>query len=1291
MRRITTTVASLLIGLLVALTGASSAFARSPWWRLTSGSRPTNLQRGLARDEVQKLTITATSGKVPLEHVIIELGTVVGEASVKFNATPGEVQTALEGIYGTGNVQVTGANPYEITFTGELADQVIRPIVVGGAKQATVTELTAGRADGEIVVTADNLGEASVDGSTTPLQLKDVLPAGLIPVGISGTIPRREFINKREFLSCSLKALSCELPGMLAPSAQLEVRIAVVVQPGASSGEQNVVSASGGEAPDAQIKRAITVSSVPTPFGVEDHELTPEEEGGAPALQAGSHPFQLTDTFVLNQTADAAPLDERPELGVPALVKDLSFNWPPGLIGNPNAVPRCTLAQFNSIVGIIPESLCPPQAAVGVAAVTVYEPAGFKTLTFTVPLFNLEPAVGEPARFGFYVPTANVSVVIDPSVRTGGDYGITVKTQNINETAALVSSVVSVWGVPGDPRHDRSRGWGCIYEAAGIPGAERSPCVASEAQHPPPFLSLPTSCTGPMPTTVEGDSWADPLPADPLLSEYEIGGLGGCNRLPFSPEIKVSPDGQRASTPSGLTVDVHVPQEGVLNPAGLADSNIKDIAVTLPEGMTLNPAAADGLQACSEGLVGFEGFRELETEPGVSNAIFKPTPKLPEAMEPGLNSCPNAAKVGTAKITSPLLPPGQYVTGAVYLAAPAPNEEEGQNPFKTLVAMYIVAEDPVSGTLVKLPGKVTLDQQTGRISASFEDTPQLAFEDAEIHFFGGERAPLSTPAHCGTYTTEATFTPWSASPPVKSTSSFEITSGPNGAPCPSSSLPFAPSLDALMTDPKAGEFSPLSTTISRADGNQDLQTVQLHMPPGLSGILAGIPLCPEAQANAGTCGPQSQIGETIVSVGLGGDPYTVAGGKVYLTEKYQGAPFGLSIVNPADAGPFHLGKVVVRARIEIDPRTVALTITTGAIPHILKGIPLQIKHVNVTIDRPGFTFNPTNCSPMAITGTIGSVQGASSPVSEHFEVTNCAALKFEPKFQVSTSGKSSKAKGASLTVKLSYPAGSQGTEANIARVKVELPKQLPSQLKTLQKACLAAVFEANPASCPAESIVGHATVHTPLLPVPLEGPAYFVSHGGEEFPDLTLVLQGYGVTVELVGSTFISKAGITSSTFKATPDVPFNTFELTLPQGKYSALTTYSHATAGGSLCGQSLTMPTEFRAQNGAEIHQSTPISVTGCPAAITVVRQRVKGKTATIQVRVPGAGKLVATAKGLSKASKTAKGATILTLKLTLTNAEAAFLGKHKGRKLKATVNLQFTPKRGGKLKTSTTVILG
>jgi hypothetical protein len=1264
---------ALVVPLTLAVTAAPALASGSPkpWWHLTSGTRPAVLVPGSARDEVQELTVSATGGSFVLFHE--ENGVPVGLAFVKFDEATHEgpsreeVQMALtegEGeydagrvivlgtMYGKGNAQVVGGpadeagtKPYVITFSGELADRSVESLAVngesltGGRHEATLAEKTIGHPDGEIVLMARNLGDAPVDAGEAPVVIKDLLPSGLTAVSIEGKAEEQTSVVRGP-VACVLSSLTCTFKenlsheaGTIPPYFPIEVVIGVNVT--GSVSKPNEASVSGGKSPEGvevppvPVARGVRVGGSPAPFGIEDYELTPEEEGGAPDTQAGSHPFQLTTTLALNQTlahsSGVGGLTPHPV----AQDKDLRFNLPAGLIGNPTPFPRCTLTQFLNSNG----PACSQKTVVGIATVAlnfIHEPNSIYNVA--APVFNLEPNAGEPARFAF---SAVVPVYLDISVRTGSDYGVTVSVDNTNQEVDYLSSQVTFWGVPGDPRHDVSRGLRCLEVARGeIPA---SSCVPSEGEHPPPLLSLPTSCTGPLHTSVEADSWIDPGVFGSLEGE-PMPAMDGCDRLPFSPEIKVTPDGTAASTPTGLNVDVHVPQDSVTCGSCLAESNVKGIEVALPEGVAVNPAGGDGLQACGEGLVGFLPGESAPPE----SLHFTATPKFPEAIEPGINMCPNASKIGEVTIHSPLLPPTQPIKGFVYLAS------QNENPFGSLIALYLVAQDPVSGFLFKAVGETRLTS-SGQIVTTFRDNPQLAFEDAELHFFGGERGPLASPARCGPYMTSASFMPWSAEPgeaPHTATSTFNVTSGSNGGPCtyPGQALPFSPSLTGGSMNINAGSFTPLTTTIGRGDGQQDMQSVTLHFPPGLSGLLSNVKLCPEAQANAGTCGPESLIGETTVSAGVGSDPVSVKGGRVYITEKYHGAPFGLSIVNPVKAGPFDLEHdtsnpvqnpacdcVVVRAKIEVDPHTAALTVTTNKpgegyeIPHLIDGIPVQIQKVNVTITgtaggQNNFTFNPTNCNPMKIEGSISGYEGASSPVSMSFQAANCAVLKFTPKFSASTSGKTSKAKGASLHVKLSYPNVPFGSEANIASVKVDLPKQLPSRLTTLQKACTAAQFAANPAGCPAASIVGHAIVHTPLLPVVLEGPAYFVSNGGEAFPNLIMVLQGYGVTVDLVGDTFISKAGVTSSTFRSTPDVPFSTFELDLPEGKFSALaantnlcaTTKSvkahkrvtihrrgrtvHVLRSVTKLVPTLSMPTTIIAQNGARIEQKAKINVTSC-----------------------------------------------------------------------------------------------
>ena len=972
------------------------------------------------------------------------------------------------------------------------------------------------------------------------------------------------------------------------------------------------------------------------------------------------------------------------------LPKDIVTQWPAGLVGNPTALPQCTEQQFaheevRNGVGF-KHNECPANTAVGVVAVEVNTVTS-EVQTLDVPLFNLAPSKGEPARLGF---EPQVPVYLNTSVRTGGDYGVTITSNDISELIGFLGIQVTVWGVPGDPRHDAQRGWECLQR-------EVSSCELGEAQ-PPPFLTMPTSCEAPFSASVSGDSWPSVGQEGEYLPQASAAPLSyalpervdGCNQLQFEPSISAAPDVPEASAATGLSVDVHVPQKSVLGAEGLAEPAVKDIKVTLPEGVAVNPAGGDGLQACPESLIGYEGSREVD--PGVSMATFSPA--LPDPLEQGVNFCANAAKIGTAEIRTPLLP--KPLSGFVYLAS------QNENPFGSLLALYLVAEDEEAGVLVKLAGEARLSE-SGQIVTTFDNSPQTPFEDAILHFFGGERAPLTTPARCGRYATTASFTPWSGDEARQAASEFAITNGPHGSPCPGASLPFGPSLTGGTTSNNAGAFSALATTIGREDGNQNMQSVSVRMPPGLSGLLSGVKLCAEAQANAGSCGPESLIGETTVSAGVGSDPVSVTGGRVYITEKYAGAPFGLSIVDPVKAGPFDLEHdtskpatnvpacdcVVVRARIEVDPLTAALTVTTDpsgphAIPHLIDGIPVQIRKVNVLIDRPGFTFNPTNCEPMGIAGQITSDEGASSPVSVPFQATNCALLSFKPGFAVATSAHPTRTDGTSLDVKLSYPRAPFGSQANIAKVKVELPKQLPSRLTTLQKACQDSVFNVSPANCPAASRVGEALATTPLVPVPLSGPAYFVSHGGAKFPELIVVLQGYGVTVDLHGETFISKAGVTSSTFNTVPDVPVSSFELKLPAGPYSALT------GNGDLCASQLVMPTTFTAQNGAALAQSTPISVQGCTPQIRVIRHSVNGKHATVVVSVPSAGTLVAGGRGISRVVRHLRGRGKVTVRLQLSRADQRFVARHHGRRLMAPISLSFVPAHGKRLSARVAVLM-
>jgi hypothetical protein len=821
--------------------------------------------------------------------------------------------------------------------------------------------------------------------------------------------------------------------------------------------------------------------------------------------------------------------------------KDIRFDLPPGLVGNTVGIPACTMAQ---VVNIELES-CPADTIVGEAKVELF---GFDT--FNVPVYNIKPAPGEPVAFAYAVGFGT-PVRLDTSILSDGDYGVRVTASNINEAQPVLSNWVTIWGIPAD------------HNGTAADGASRVP-----------LLTNPGQCGGTPTVIMETDSWANQ--GVYRSEEASLLPFAGCNLLPFVSSFSMLPDTLEAGAPAGYTFSLNVPQ--VNDPDNLAKPDVKNVTLTMPMGTVISPPAAWGLKSCSDAQFG------LHT--GV----------------PG--ECPRESQVGTAQIKTPALL--EALRGVVYLAEPPCDPcTPGDAADGRMVRLFVqIVGEGESGIVVKLEGHVSVSQTTGQLTATFENNPQLPFSEFKLTLGGGPRAVLANPRICGPTGTTLDVTPWSTPFTADSTefSNFEINTD-----CITPQ--FNPTFVAGTTNIQAGEYTPFTLSFGRQDADEFLNGLQMQMPQGLLGSLAHVPLCKEPQAGEGTCSTESQIGHVQVLTGAGADPFLVTGGKVFLTEGYRGAPFGLSIVVPASAGPYTLsgttgkGTVVVRAAINIDPQTAALTITADPLPTVLDGIPLQLRAVNVTIDRPDFTFNPTNCSKLGITGTLTSKESAGVSISSPFQVTNCAGLGFNPTFEVSTSGHTSREGGASLDARLIYPLGPK--LANIAKVKVELPKILPSRLSTLQKACPAATFAANPASCPAPSVVGVAKASTPVLPVGLIGPVYFVSHGGEAFPNLIVVLQGYGVRFDLVGSTFISKTGITSSTFEQVPDVPISSFELYLPEGKYSALA------ANGNLCTASgLKMPTSFVGQNGAELHQDTSIAVTGCPKAKKASKVKKKSK---------------------------------------------------------------------------------
>ncbi len=942
---------------------------------------------------------------------------------------------------------------------------------------------------------------------------------------------------------------------------------------------------------------APAAAAAPASPYITDFSARTLNETGEDDTVAGDHPFEGVTSFSL-----PAGIDEP--------VKSVFTELPPGFVANVAVAARCRIEQLRP-PSAPNNPVCPAASRVG----TIYLNTQIFT-TSTLPLYSLVPERGYPAALGFNFLSKAVVLYARLRPRTG-QYGVEVASPGITTTGVFVTGgKVSLYGVP-----SQQNGTG----GAPIP-LMTDPVNCEEAEPSSKLIVDSWKFSGRL-LESSGSDFGVPDPADPTwrTAVAPAPPVTGCDSpalaSQFAPTIESHPTAEagssQAETPSGYTVDLDFPQtndptdsSSTFNPSIPGAPPLKNATVTLPAGVAISPSAADGLEGCSD----------QASDPSGDQVHYDTTNPV---------TCPEASKLGTVVATSPLLaqrdPETDEVIGAdpvggeVFVLKPHPGDLSSSGGQDGTFRVLIQVSSEKYGINVKLPGTVTANKTTGQLTATFLENPQLPVKHLELKLKPGPRASLANPSTCGTFTTTTDLVPWSTpgTPYAHPSSSFGITGGAGGSPCASTpqQRPFAPSMSGGTESPQAGASTPFVLKLNRGDGEQELTGVNLTMPQGFAASLTGIPYCSEAaivaasgksgkdEQTSPSCSTASQIGTLTTGAGPGSNPYYV-NGKAYLAGPYKGGSLSVVFITPAVAGPFDLGSVVVRAAVFINPTTAQVTVKTDQIPQILDGVPLRLRSITARIDRPAFTLNPTNCNSMSLTGQATSSSGATAAMSNHFQVGGCAALKFAPKFTVSTIGKSSKANGASLTTKIAYPYAGAGA-VNLTKVKVELPKQLPSRLTTLQKACTAAQFDANPAGCPEASVIGHATVNTPLLPVPLTGPAYFVSHGGEAFPSLVVVLQGYGITVDLVGTTLI-KGGITSTTFKTVPDVPFTTFELTLPQGKFSALGANLPAKANYSFCNQHMVMPTELIAQNGAVIHQSTKIVPAGCKAKAPTEAQK-------------------------------------------------------------------------------------
>jgi hypothetical protein len=1024
------------------------------------------------------------------------------------------------------------------------------------------THFVAGVSDAYVLIVRNDGATASGPGEA--ISVLDTLPSEATVGAVHAQGEAADHREPEYEMDCSSSAntATCSYADELGQAPILPGAVLVITVPFSfSSGTPlgaNTASVLVDGMAVASTSEVMTVSSTPAPFGLSLFDLESVQESGLAQAQAGSHPYEVNVTLAFTVAALETPSQANGNRESPlasAAPKDLEVQLPPGLIGNPSAVPRCSEQAFLEREG----PSCPLDTQVGTIRPSFY--GLFNTAVF--PVYNVAPPAGAPGELGFSIGAGHVPLLL--SVRGNGEYGLTASLTDIPEVGPLQGAILTLWGVPASGSHDlerqgtRGEGGGVseICEpvlSVGEDGEEKTQACPSGAAETP-FLTLPTSCQGNLPVKAFYDSWEQPMsplekfPGEPLAPLA----IEGCERLAFSPSLALTPETPQAGAPSGYTLDVHVPQDE--NPKGLATPSLRSATLELPEGVVLSPSVANGLQACASGQ-----FQLDSTAPA---------------------ACPHQSQIGAVAVTTPLL--RSPLEGQIFLGQPdcSPCTAADAGDGKLL---RLLVQAQAGGIDVKLEGSVAIEQASGRLTASIQESPELPFEDVRLTFAGGANAPLANAGTCATpMAASAWLTPYSGQAPAQEQSApFTL----SGCPAPR----FQPAFTAGTTNNQAGAFSPLTLTLARSDEDEDLQALSVRLPPGLLGMLASVSACPQALAQAGSCPAQSEIGSASVTAGPGVNPLALAG-SVYLTGPYEGAPYGLSIEVPGIAGPLNLGQLVIGARISVDPSTTALTITTDPWPQSADGIPLQLKTVNLDIDRAGFIRNPTDCRALEIGGTATSSAGASAALSTRFQAANCATLPFKPKLSALTHAHASKASGVHLHVRVLAGPG----QAGIAKLALVLPRRMVPRLSTLQKACPAAVFAVAPSHCGPASIVGTATILTPVLRDPLSGPVYVLSRGHAAAPEVALALRSEGVLIEVIGQTRVHD-GFESASFNAVPDVPFSELDVIFEAGPHSLLAADLPAAEHGDMCPGRLSMPTQITAQNGAVVKQSTIIEVSGC-----------------------------------------------------------------------------------------------
>jgi hypothetical protein len=823
-------------------------------------------------------------------------------------------------------------------------------------------------------------------------------------------------------------------------------------------------------------------------------------------VQAGAH-SNLVSRLGFSDISQIDPCDCH-------VVKDVFVNMPPGVIGTPTNLPTCSEADITA-------GKCPVDSQVGLIAVSPWNAADFSSGS-AVPLYNMQPSPREVARLAFPVPgSASNSVNIAIVARTESDYGLEFHTFGIPRILPSSGYTLLNWGVPGDSVNDEAR-FSLSAEKAGgcsFPGMQdvieamlAEPPLCGNGSGPPvssnaaltPFLNNPTSCSGPL--RVTGEILGYDNETDFAEATFPL--LTGCDQLTFDPSLSANPTTTEAESPSGLDVNLTVPQK--LAADALTPSAIRAVTLTLPPGFSVNANAADGKTACTAADANFGTRKQAQ--------------------------CPENSKIGTLEVESSSLP--SLLPGAMYLGEPLPGER-----YRVFFAF-----DGFS-LHVKIAGTAYLDPATGRVKFTMKDMPQFNFQRFSAHVFGAERGIFGTPSQCGTYPVEATYRPWAYPdlPDQTSTQFFSIDSGPNGSPCPPALRPFNPTMAAGVTDNTGGADTDLVFDLNRNDGDQSLAATSVTLPPGLTAVIAGVPYCPEssvvalgqssylgaAELRSPAC-PTSRIGTTYTSAGAGSRPVSLPG-SAYLAGPYRGEPLSLAIVVPVVTGPYDLGNVVTRVALHVDPTTAQVTAISDPLPQIIEGVPVRLRRILVLLDRPNFALNPTNCSPLSINAQVTGDQGSLASLSNHFQVANCGVLPFHPKLRFRVSGSTKQAGNPALTATLTAKPG----EANISRVQVTLPRTELVDNAHIRTVCTRVQFieGQNPGErCPPGSVLGFARAETPLLANPLKGPIYLRSTGRAGLPDVVAALNGQ-IDIVLDGHVDSVHRRL-RAIFRAVPDAP---------------------------------------------------------------------------------------------------------------------------------------------------------